>query len=66
MESNLYALEKQVESRLKEARVASQRAAIYARVRGERHGLWKRVALLLGAGPNHRVPRRMSAGPSRI
>jgi len=51
MESNLYALEKQVESRLEEARVAGQRAAQYALVRGERSGLWKRVTSLVAVRP---------------
>jgi len=51
MESNLYALEKQVESRLEDARVASQQAALCALVRGEQPGLWKRVASLVTVRP---------------
>jgi hypothetical protein len=65
MDSNLYALEKQVESRLEDARVAGQRAALYASVRGDRPGFWKRAAALVAVRPNLRF-RRMSAGPSRI
>ena len=66
MESNLYALEKQVESRLEDARVAGERAALYASVRGEQPGLWKRAVSLITVRPNRRLLRRMSAGPSRI
>jgi hypothetical protein len=66
MDSNLYALEKQVESRLQDARAAGQRAALYASVRGERPGLWKLAVSLVTMRANHRLPRRMSAGASRI
>jgi hypothetical protein len=66
MESNLYALEKQVESRLEDARAAGQRAALWSSVRGERPGLWKLAASLMSVRSNRRLPRRMSAGASRI
>ena len=66
MESNLYALEKQVESRLEDARSVGQRAALYAASRGERPGLWKRVASLMAVRANRRLAPRVSAGPSRI
>jgi len=62
MESNLYALEKQVESRIEEARAAVQRAALCSLVRDESPGLWKRAVLLLALRPN----RRLAPGPSRI
>lgn len=66
MESNLYALEKQVESRLEEARAASRRAALCSSVHGESTGLWKRVVSLVAMRANRRWPRRISAGVSRI
>jgi hypothetical protein len=66
MESNLYALEKQVESRLEDARVIGQRAVLYASVRGERPGLWKLATSLMARRSNRQLPRRASAGASRI
>ena len=66
MDSNLYALEKQVESRLQDARAASARAALCSSVRGESLGLWKLAASLMAIRANRRLPRRVSAGASRI
>ena len=66
MESNLYALEKQVESRLEDARVAGRRAALFAVVRRERTGWWTRAASLVALRASRRLPRRMSAEASRI
>jgi hypothetical protein len=66
MESNLYALEKQVESRLEDARAAGQRAALWSSVRDERPGLWKLAASLMAMRSRRRLPRRISAGASRI
>ena len=66
MESNLYALEKQVESRLEEARAVARRAALCSSVRSESFGLWRRAVSLVTMRANRRLPRRMSAGASRI
>jgi hypothetical protein len=66
MDSNLYALEKQVESKLQEARAAGARAALCSSIRGESRWLWKLAASLMAIRSNRRFPRRVSAGASRI
>lgn len=62
MDNNLYALEKQVESKLKDARAAGARAALVSSLRGGDGGPWASiVAALTTIRTGRRIPRRVCA-----
>lgn len=67
MDSNLYALEKQVESRLQDARAAGARAALFSSLRGGNGGVWSSILTVLTTiRTRRRMLRRMSARASGV
>lgn len=62
MDPNLYALEKHVDSLLREARATSVRAALVSSLRGVRHQPLVALAAAIGAWMNRRGVRRATVG----
>ena len=62
MDNNLYALEKQVESKLRDARAAGARAALFSSLRrGDGGALSSILAALAAIRAERRLPGRVSA-----